>query len=457
MEAVLIALGALVALLVFGAIVLSGRKGIFWLAFLATLVPLDFVDRYYLDLPSSVKWLPDAAFVVAGAAALVLVPAARTPFPRGLVLVYAAIAAEALLSMVFNRSSPTALAVSQRGYVLLFAALLALRAVRGIYDKDRLYGVLVSAGVVSAVVSIVQRGTIAASEPDRVTGLFSLGEVVLFYHLVCIGIVLAYWLEGRRVGGWNTGLALGLLVTSLAIGNQEAALPYFVILLGWLFVRARARRGPLLALGIALPAAMLALFTLVYDSSYESREGSYSRAIFEPAYVKRYLFGEREDVLTPGGDLLRGAAIVTAYREVSGDVPGLLLGQGPGATAGSGLGGTGVLAQTYPGIGRVTLSMLLGDTGLLGVALYVVLLAGVVARRPAPALGEPHEQRLVRELVVLLALSYFIYMRMAYEPCYAWILATVLEPGAARVRAPDGAGEGLAPARAQETTLRSRG
>lgn len=430
MEAVLIALGAVVALLVFAAIVLSGRKGIFWLAFLATLVPLDFVDRYYLDLPGSVKWLPDAAFVVAGVAALVLVPAARAPLPRGLVLVYAAIAAEALLSMLFNRSSPAALLVSQRGYVLLFAAVITLRAVRGLYDRDRLYAVLVGAGVVSAVVSLLQRLTIAASEPDRVTGLFSLGEVVLFYHLVCIGIVLAYWLEGRRVGGWSASLALGLLVLSLAIGNQEAALPYLVILLGWLFVRARARRGPLLALGIALPATMLALFTLVYDASYESREGSYSRAIFEPAYVKRYLFGEREDVLTPSGDLLRGAAIVTAYREIADDGPHLLLGRGPGATADSGLGGTGALAKAYPGIGRVTLSMLLGDTGLVGVALYLVLLGGVFARRPAPAFGEPHEQRLVRELVVLLALTYFIYMRMGYEPCYAWILACVLEPDA---------------------------
>jgi hypothetical protein len=424
MKALVMAVGGVVALLGFGAVALSGRKAIFWLAFIATLVPLEFIDRYYVDLPNGVKWLPEIAIVFAGASALVLAPGARFLLPRALCWVIVAIVAESLLSLYLNRSSVAAFVVAQRGHVMLFASSFALAAVQGIYDRDRVYSAIVGGGVVSAVVCLVERVTIGMTEGDRVTGLFSLGEVVLFYHLVCIGIVLAYWLEGRRVGNWNAGFTVALLVLSLAVGNQEASLPYFVLLFVFLFFHARARRGRLLAIGLVLPVAMLLVFTVIYDTTYTTRQGSFSRAIIEPAYIKRYLFGEREDYLTPGGDLLRGAAILQAYREVASDTPHLLLGRGPGATSESGIAGaSGPLAREYPGIGRVTLALLVGEVGLLGVLLYIALLVVVWRSRSEP---DRHEHDMVRKVFVLLALAYFVYARLGYEPCFAWLLACTL-------------------------------
>ena len=108
MEAVLLALAGVVALLGLGALALSGRPAIFWLGFVATLVPLGYIDRYYFDLPSSIKWLPEIAVVFAAVAAAVLVPGARLNAPRAVAWVYAAIVAEALLSLAFNRTSVAA-------------------------------------------------------------------------------------------------------------------------------------------------------------------------------------------------------------------------------------------------------------------------------------------------------------------------------------------------------------
>jgi hypothetical protein len=434
MEASWVLLAAAVAGLAFGAVAASGRKGIFWLAFGATLVPLEFVDRYYVPLPSGIKWLPELAVLGAGLAAWILCPRERR-VPRSLWVITAATLVAAAVSMAVNRTPLVNLLLAQRWVVLLFGSLLALQAVRGTYARERVLALLLGAGVVSAAVCVLQRLTVAAQEGDRVTGLFSFGEVVLFVHLACIALALAGWLEGRRIGRWNPAFVVGLLTLSLAIGNQEAALPLLALVLATLWIRARRRRLALLAVGLALSGATLLLFSAIYDRAYPSEGGgSFTASIFDPEYVRRYVFGRGDDVQTPSGDLLRGAAVVTAYREISADGRHLLLGRGPGATTESGAGGE--LARRFPGIGRVTLALLLGDSGLLGVVLHLGLLLAILWPRAGAA--EPREMRLFREVVVLLALANLAYARLPYEPIAAWILACALDPGAPPSSPPSG-------------------
>jgi hypothetical protein len=431
----LLGLVTVVAALCMAALALSGGKGIFWMGFGATLVPLGFVDRYYVALPSNVKWMGELAVLGAGVAALALAPEARARIPRRVIAAYGAILALAIVSLAVNRSSWAALIVSQRGYVLFFATLVALKAVYEHYGKDRVLAILVGAIAVSGGVCVLQRITIAPGQADRVTGLFSFGEAMLFFHLFGLGIVVIYWLEGRRVLPCSNALLVGLLLLSMGVANQEAALPYLALVLGYLVLRARRHRLALLAGGAALAACMAALFTFLYDAEYsQPGERSFAQAIVDPAYLKRYVFGEGEDVLTPGGDLRRGAAVRVAYEQAAIDSAHLVLGRGPGATSESGIAGaSGPLARAFPGIGRVTLSMTIGETGVAGLVLYVVFLLAIAGGVPG-ATDERREQRLARELFVLLSLAFVPYARLCYEASYAWALGTMLYPGLAPSR-----------------------
>lgn len=418
-------LAALVALLVFAALVLSDRRAIFWLGFVAVFTPVEYVDRYFLDLPSAVKWLPELSLTGAGLAAFVLCPRERLGLPRALLVVIAAQLGLGLASALYNGTAWPAVVVAQRGLVQFFAAAAAQKAVDGLYARERRDAFLVGAGVLSSLVCVLQRVTVGRSEPDRVTGLFSLGEVVLFVHLVVLALVLSAWLERRTIGRWNLPLVAGLLVFSLAVGNQEAAFPYLAVLVGYFLLRARQRRGPLLLATAGGGVLVLGVFSLLYDSAYRSGDGqrSFVESLTDPAYLKRYVFGERHDVYTPGGDLLRGAAIVTAWGEIEGRAATLVVGRGPGATSESGIAGaSGPLALAHPGIGRVTLSLLLGDGGLAAVLLHALFL-GVLWRARLGAGGLERSEALFLGATVLLAAGFVVYFRLVYEPIFAWLLA----------------------------------
>lgn len=434
MDPFLLAVLGLVAALCGAAVVLSSRKGVFWLGFVGTLLPLAFVDRYYVSLPSAIKWTPEFAVVGAALAAMALAPRETPRIPARVLAAAGAFVALSIVSWLFNGSSASALVVSLRGLVLLGASFWAQRAVRDVLDKDRLLGFLVGAGLVSAFVCLLQRATISAGQADRVTGLYSLGEVMLFFHLLAIGITVLYWIDGRRVLRWNSLAIVLLLVLSLAVGNQEAAFPYMALVLGHLVLRGGRRRLALLGGGVFLSAAVLGVFTLFYDADYSEPGGrSFSDSIFDWAYLERYVFGEGDDILTPGGELLRGAAVRVAHDQVDDDPGRLWLGRGPGATSESGVAGaTGPLARAYPGIGRVTLSLLIGDVGLGGTILYVLFLLALVRS----SREEPARHAHSRELFVLLSLTFLVYARLCYEPGYAWAAALLLFPPARRASAP---------------------
>ena len=93
-----------------------------------------------------------------------------------------------------------------------------------------------------------------------------------------------------------------------------------------------------------------------------------------------------------------------------------------------------VLTQRYPGyaIDRTGLSMMIADTGLLGVAMHLAFLAAIFVWRPPGPEPEAAEHRLVRELFVFLALAFLVYDNLYYEPVFAlWVAVAVYPIGVA--------------------------
>jgi hypothetical protein len=442
----LLQLAVLVSLIALTAIVLSDRRALFWLTFVATFVPIGFVDRYYLKLPAPLKWFPYGCIAFAGLGALVLLPGLRARVPRGLLLAWAGLLAVSLASLLINQTSFPTFLVAQRSYVIVFAAVLAFGAARSFLGREELHALLVKTGLVSCAVCVIQRVLLVSSvdgpDPgDRVTGLFPVGYIALFFHLSCVGIVIAYWIRGRRILAAPPSLVLAAFVIAMGVANQKAALFYLVALLGFLLLRSgafatRGGRGRLLFASIALPVIALVIFAPIYDRAYERRAtDSFSELITDPAYIERYLFGDEKVQFTPAGRLLRGRAIVFAWELTSSDPLHLLLGLGPGASSESRLAGaSGALTQRYPGyaIDRTGLSMMIADTGLLGVAMHLAFFVAILAWRPPESELEAGEHRLVRELFVFLAAAWTVYGNLYYEPVFAlWVAVAVYPIGIA--------------------------
>ena len=352
-------LGALVGLIALTAVVLTDRRSLFWLAFVPAFVPIAFVDRYYVRLPPLIKWLPFGCIAFAGMAAVVLLPGLRARVPRGLVLAWAGLCAVSMASMLLNQTSLPTFLVAQRGYVIIFAAMLALGAARPFLGREDLHALLVKTGLLSCAICVLQRVFLVPTvygldAGDRVTGLFAVDYIMLFYHLSCIGIVIAYWIRGRRILNAPPSLVLGAFVLALGVSNLKAGIFYLVALLGFLLLRGGAfaagvswprGRGRLVLASVALPALTLGIFTPIYDRAYEKREDdSFAELIVDPAYVQRYLFGDEKEQFTPAGRLLRGRAIVFAWELTSRDPLHRWLGLGPGASSGSRLAGAGELS-----------------------------------------------------------------------------------------------------------------
>ena len=145
----LMQLGALVGLIALTAVVLTDRRSLFWLAFVPPFVPIAFVDRYYMRLPPLAKWIPYACIAFAGMAAFALLPGLRARVPRWLVLAWAGLCAVSVASLLLNQTSLPSFLVAQRGYVIIFAAILALGAARPFLGRDDLHALLVKTGLLS--------------------------------------------------------------------------------------------------------------------------------------------------------------------------------------------------------------------------------------------------------------------------------------------------------------------
>ena len=102
MELALALTGALAAGGLLVAWVGYDRRVILWLGLLAPFFPIAYIDRYYFDLPSAVKWLPFFGVAFAGAVGYLRSPRRGRVVAPELLVVYGAVLAVNLVSMVVN-------------------------------------------------------------------------------------------------------------------------------------------------------------------------------------------------------------------------------------------------------------------------------------------------------------------------------------------------------------------
>ena len=444
METFLFAIAALSGVALAVAWVSHDPRLVFWLAFLAPFLPIAYIDRYFVSLPSGVKWLPFFGMAFAGVAAFFLLPRRERAVPFELSVAYGVLLAISVASVAVNGVSLASLLVAQRGYVILFCSIWAVHSACRRYGTDRVLSFLVAMGLISCVASVLQRLIVVPFAPgpdpgDRVTGLFSVGFIALFFHLFCVVVVLSYTLVKRRLLPGSPWFVLAVLTVGIAVGNQKASIVYLALAVMTTVLLVRSprsnalRRGAVLAGSAVAVVVAASVFALIYNQSYDRREDeSVLLRLSDESYVERYLFGDSDAMRTPSGRLLRGGAVLFAWDLIATDPIHVLLGRGPGATSESGVpGATGPIASRYPGyaVDRVALGMVLAETGLLGVAAQILFLLAIL--RSVRAEGDLPEHRAIRRVFVVLAVAYWVYANLYYEPIFALLVAALVGQPAA--------------------------
>ena len=445
MNIFLITLILLTALLT-GLLLIRSRKLIFFTACAFAFIPFDYVHRFFFELPSSVRWLPFV--VIMGMAGIsLLLPYEKKPrVPLPLIIIYFLILMLSVISLLFNDSSLKALLVAQRGYLLIFSFLILMRNILGIYAKEDLYRMLVWVGIVHFPIALFQRivfvGLLKIETGDMVSGLLPVDGFYLFFQCICLLITLHYWLRGKRIiPQISSEVVLILLLGSVSIGANKAGFIFLTVTLGLVMLRTPFQlvRRQFRKIVIATLAVAMAFvtFNFVYNQEFaEGEENTYTQLLTDPQYFLKYNFstsGGRSQ-FTPSGRLKRGAAIVFAWNHIDKKTGHMLLGLGPGATAESNMeGAAGSLASRYPNyyINRVSMAMFLGDTGLIGLALHILFLLAIWWCHPRDVKAGDTRfawDHNMREGFIILALLYYTYENLYFEPMFGLVIAVLVFP-----------------------------
>lgn len=445
MNIFLIVLILLTALLT-GLLLIRSRKLIFFTACVFAFIPFDYVHRFFFELPSSVRWLPFVV-IIGMAGVSLLIPYERKPrVPLPLIIIYGLILMLSLVSLLYNNSSIQAMLVAQRGYFLIFSFLILMRNILGIYTKEDLYKMLVWIGILQFPIALFQRivfvGLLQIETGDMVSGLLPVDGYYLFFQCICLLITLHYWLRGKRIiPQLSSEAVLLLLLGSVSIGANKAGFLFLLVSLGLVLLRTplqlvRRHFQKIVVASLAVAMAFVT-FNFVYNQEFaEGEENSYTQLLTDPQFFLRYNFatsGGRSQ-FTPSGRLKRGAAIVFAWDHIEDKSGNLLIGLGPGATAESNMEDAGgSLANRYPNfyINRVAMAMYLGDVGLIGLVLHIIFLLSIWWSHPKdvkPGSLQFSLDRRIREGFIVLALLYYTYENLYFEPMFGLLIAVLVFP-----------------------------
>ncbi|GAB4419850.1 MAG: hypothetical protein OHK0039_32730 [Bacteroidia bacterium] len=436
-----IILGGAISFVLAAFILLQSKRTIFWAAFVLVFTPIDYIKRYFVEVPTIARWLPLLTIMGFAMLSFLVITHYRAKTPRSLTLIYYAILAVGIISLMTNRSAVGAFIVAQRGYITIFAMLAMLKAVYYIYDKDDIMGFLVWAGLASSGAAFFQRVffvMIQGRSGDMVCGLFPVDGIYLYYQLACIIIVISYWLHGRQPIRIPSQTVLLILTMSLAFGNNKAGFMFMGLVV--LFIASLAgfktvlrNFGKLLG-GFALVGLVAVIFNSFYNKTYaDSNEESFSEAVQNPDYLYRYMFGGKlkHQKFAPSGQLLRGASIEFAYNLIKEKPETLVVGMGPGSTQHSNMPGSmGWLEARYPGytIGRVPLGMYLAEIGILGLILQIAFLFGIYYWKPKDPRADRPEFVLMRKAFVVMTLLFYIYENLYFEAVFALLIGALVYP-----------------------------
>ncbi|MEM7369511.1 MAG: hypothetical protein AAF587_12990 [Bacteroidota bacterium] len=442
MDNPVILIGGAAAFFVAAFILIQSKKTIFWTAFILVFFPIDYLNRYFVNIPTIGRWLPLLTMVGFAMLIFLVMTDRKAQFPRSMVWIYRLFLGVSILSMIANHTAVGALVVAQRGFIMVFAFMTMLKAVYYIYDKHDLFTFVVWGGLASSFCAFFQRFffvMVQGRSADMVAGLFPVDGIYLHFQLVVIAIVLSYWLQGRRVNRYmSNDVVLVILMMSLALGNNKAGFLFLGLIIAFVASIAGVKTvmrnfGKLLA-GFAMVGLVGMIFSAMFNKTYEeSDEEDFSEAIQRPEYIQRYLFGGKlkHQKFAPSGQLLRGASVEFAYLLIVEDPITSFIGMGPGSTQHSNMpGAMGWLEEKYPGytIGRVPTSMYLAETGWIGLLLQILLLFSIYHWKPKHAWQDRPEFIMSRKAFVVATLFFYIYENLYFEPVFALLIGVMVYP-----------------------------
>jgi hypothetical protein len=436
----------LVTALLIGLLLIRSRKVIFFTACAFAFIPFDYVDRFFFELPSAIRWLPFMVITTMAAVSFFLPYEKKLKIPFPLILVYGLILMLSVVSLLYNHSSIKALLVAQRGYLLIFSFLIIMRNVYGKFSKEDLYSLLVWVGIVHFPIALFQRvvfvSLLKIESGDMVSGLLPVDGFYLFFQCICILITLHYWLRGKRIiRQISPEITLLLLMGSIAVGANKAGFIFLAGTFGLVMLRTpltliMKQMRKIVAAGIAVSLAFVT-FTFVYNQEFaQGEQDSYTKLLTDPEFFIRYNFAgsSERSQFTPSGRLKRGAAISFAWKNIEHKTSTMLIGLGPGATAESNMdGASGSLAAKYPNyyINRVSMAMYLGDLGLVGLGLHVLFLLCLWWCHPRDQQADSSSfsvDRCIREGFIILTLVYYTYENLYFEPMFGLLIAVLVYP-----------------------------
>lgn len=423
-------------------ILIQSKKTIFWTAFILVFLPIDYLNRYFFNVPTLVRWLPLFAMVGFSILTIFVMTERKAKPPKTLVWIYRIILAISIISMLHNHTTIPALLVSQRGFIMVFAFMSMLKVAYYLYSKDEIMQFVVWAGLASSCAAIFQRVVFVMGmgrSGDMVAGLFPVDGIYLYFSLVVISIVISYWLNGKEVLPMIPSTTiLMIMMLGLALGNNKAGFVFLAVVILFVaglagFKKVMQNFGKLFA-GMAMLAIVMVIFNTMYNSTYESQgEENYAEAIQDPEYIRRYLFGgdQAHQKFAPSGQLLRGASVEFAYLLIDDEPETMMIGLGPGATMKSNMpGANGWLDTKFPGykIGRVPLSMFIAEIGFVGLALQIIFLFAIYYWKPKYYWMDRPEFKLSRKAFVITTLLFFMYENLYFEPVLALLIGVMVYP-----------------------------
>ncbi len=432
---------AVLAVVILLPITMKQKTLVFWMAFIAVFLPIGYIDRYFVDLPTIIRWIPQLFFIGCAILSIFFYRKTRLRFPPRVLWIFFFFLIASVLSMFYNKTPLVSLIFAQRGFIYIITAIIIMKSVYEKYTLDDIYTFIIKTGLFLAAFAVFQRVVFVTllriNSGDMITGGFTVDGEYLFYQVICIIIVMAYWFKGKKLIKLSPSTTLLILVGSIAIANNKAGLLFIILVLCILVyqvgIKAFWRQFKVIAYVVVLLFGGIFIFNAIIVENVGSvrKAGSYAY-LTDPEYIGNYLFGNDSDdsKFSKGGELRRGSAIEFAYDLIKDDPFHLLLGRGPGSVSESRVGGAeGYLALKYPGynIERSVISMLLSETGFLGMGLYFLFLMALYFRKTNHT-EMRQEHHIIRKTIVIFMLLYAPYHNLVFLLSHAFIIATLLYP-----------------------------
>lgn len=342
------------------------------------------------------------------------VPGARALPLGGLVAIWLAWLALAVLGAVINQTPLMTFLVGARSHLFVWSLAFAMAA--GVFGPEGLRRAWLALLAVAALQlpfaaqqHFFQFGS--SGSWDSVVGTFGgdpegggASGAMVIYLSIALGVVAALWQRGQLARG-PAALLAGAILLSVGLAEVKAFFVFAPLMLGLVFVR-ELRRRPAFALGALLAslAAVGAIFVYYQQAYFTDSVRGASKA--NSADYLNYIASadsRLELINRRTGEVSRlGAPLLWATETAREGPVRQLFGFGLRASRTGGLLGAGEAARHYAfNLTTSAVTVLLWEVGLVGLALFAALLAAtaLAARRLAAAPAVPAFHRAVLEAV----------------------------------------------------------